>query len=248
MRKLTSFLFWFILSGHPAISGEIPEVIHIPDAGTPFPAWVAADRALAPSGEIDPSLFSPSDRLIIGQYLQKPPREGCIRLGHEEQFEDLRVGPQRAVRQNLASAAKSAGWVFSATATARAPGFNGSVPGTLVEIVPEETFKGPLDRRGVHYIFFPIGTFSLGETKICKTDDRYAALPEVGERVLLFIDLFWRNEGSFLWTGGDSGIITINRKGIASLPQRYLKTEPWLAGGEEGPLLRFIGKSIEREN
>jgi hypothetical protein len=248
MRKTMCVLFWLMVNVQPVFSGEIPEVLHIPNAGTPYPAWVAADRVLTPSGEVDPALFSVSDRFIISGALQQPPREGCIRWGHEQEVEEITVGSKKAVRQNLASTAKSAGWVFSATVTARATGFNSSVPGTLLEVVPEETFKGPRDRAGIHYVFFPVGTFSLGRVTICKTDERYPALPEVGERVLLFIDLFWRNEGRFLWTGYDTGIITITRNGEISLPKRYLKTEPWLAGGQEGDLLRFIRKSIEREN
>lgn len=247
MRTLTCFLFCLILSGHPVFSGKIPETLSIPEAGTPYPAWVAADQVLTPSGEVDPSLFSLADQFIIKGYLQLPPREGCIRLGQEQELEEVRVGPQKAVRQSLASTARSAGWVFSATVTDRAPGFSGSTPGTLLEVVPQETLKGPQSRGGAHYIFIPVGTFSVGETKICKTDDRYAALPEIGERVLLFIDLFWRNQGQFLWAGGDSGIITINKKGVTSLPRRYIRTEPRFEGGEEGNLLRFVRESIEGE-
>jgi hypothetical protein len=248
MKHLACFLFWLTLSGQPAISGEIPEALYIPEAESTYPAWVAADRALTPSGEVDPSLFSPADQSIISRYLKLPAHEGCIRLGQEEEPEGVRVGPKAAVRQNLASTVKSAGWVFSAKVTARAPGFSGSTPGTLLEIVPEETFKGPRDQDGVYYIFVPVGTFSVNGIRICKTDQRYAILPDVGERTFLFIDLFWRNKGRFLWTGGDSGIVTINTKGSVSLPQRYLKTESWLAGSEEGKLRDFLQKSIETEN
>jgi hypothetical protein len=237
-----------LLSGRSAISGEIPRVLHIPNAGTPYPAWVAAERVLTPSGEIDPSLFSLSDRLIIGQYLRMPAREGCIRLRHELQIEEPTAAGPKAARQNLASTAKSAGWVLNATVTARAAGFSASLPGTLLEIVPEEILKGPRDRGGVHYIFFPVGTFSVGGIKICKTDDDYADLPEVGEHVLLFIDLFWRNEDRFLWAGGDSGIISINKEGLVSLPKRYLATDPSLEGGAQDDLIRFVRKSIGREN
>lgn len=246
MRKLTWVLFWFIVSVQPARSGEIPELLHIENAGTRYPAWVAANRVLTGSGEVDPALFSPADQHIISESLQLPPREGCIRWGHEQELET--VGPETGKRKNLASTAKNAGWVFSATVRSSAPGFNGSVPGTLLEVVPDETFKGPRDRTRPHYIFFPVGTFSLGRVTICKTDDRYPRLPEVGERVLLFIDLFWRNEGRFLWTGDDTGIVTITRSGEISLPKRYLKTEPGLAAGEEGDLLQFIRRSVKEEN
>jgi hypothetical protein len=185
-----------LLSGRSAISGEIPRVLHIPNAGTPYPAWVAAERVLTPSGEIDPSLFSLSDRLIIGQYLRMPAREGCIRLRHELQIEEPTAAGPKAARQNLASTAKSAGWVLNATVTARASGFSASL----------------------------------------------------GEHVLLFIDLFWRNEGRFLWAGGDSGIISINKEGLVSLPKRYLATDPSLEGGAQDDLIRFVRKSIGREN
>jgi hypothetical protein len=245
MRRLTCFLIWLILSTQIAISGEIPEILYISEAETPYPAWVVADRVLTPSGEVDPDLFSVADQVIISKTLKLPPRGGCIRWGRTKELET--VGPRRSARQNLASTAKSAEWIFSATVTARAPGFNGSEPGTLLEIFPEEIFKGPRNRRGAHYIFVPIGEFSIGKHKICKTDERYAAFPELGARVVLFLDPFWQNEGHFLWTGEDSGIVTINEKGSISLPQRYQKTEPWLEGGDEGKLLGFIQKSIKRK-
>jgi len=250
MRKLTCFLFWVLLSGSTAVLAEIPQVFYIPHFSkelNPYPAFAAAERVLTPSGEVNSALFSLGDRSIISGYLRVPPRDGCIRLAQERILET--VGPERTDRQSLADMAKGgAGWVFSARITARAPGFNGSNPGTLLEVVPEEIFKGPRDRGGAHYVFVPIGTFSVGGKKICKTDERYAALPEVGDRVLLFIDLNWLNQGRFLWTGEDSGIITISREGVVSLPKRYMKTEPSLAGGQEENLLRFIRKSIGREN
>ena len=246
MGKTTCVLFWLMFSIQPAFSGEIPEVLHIQNAGRPYPAWVAADRVLTPSGEIDPVLFSPSERSIINRYLQHPQREGCIQLGAEE-IEETTIGSREPSRQNLASMARTADWLFSAIVKARAPGFSSSTPGTLLEIAPEETFKGPRNRGGLHYIFMPVGTFTLDGTKICKTDERYAALPEVGDRVFLFIDLFWRNKGPFLWAGGDSGIVTI-KEGSLSLPKRYRNTEPSLATGGEGDLVDFIQKSLGREN
>jgi hypothetical protein len=246
MRVLTCFLLWFLLSVLP-LSAEIPNVLYIPETESPYPAWVRADEVLTPSGEFNASLFSPGARSIIQGRLQLPPRDGCIWWGQEDEEEGVQVGPDKPARKNLATTARIAGWVFRAKVTARALGFNGSTPGTLLEVLPEETFKGPRDRNGIHYIFFPVGTFWIGETKICKADERYPTLPEIGEHVVLFIDLFWRNESSFLWTGGDSGIVTISAKGRASLPQRYRRTEPWLSDSAEGDLLRFIRTSIEKE-
>jgi hypothetical protein len=246
MKKSACILLWSLLAGQPVLSAEIPEVLHIPNAGNKYPAWVAAERVLTPSGEVDPSIFSLSDQVIIGQLLHRAAQDGCIQVGREQADES--TGPERRDRQTVASMAKSAGWVFRARVTARATGFNGGVPGTLLEIVPEETLKGPSDRSGAHYIFVPVGTFSVGGKKICKTDERYPALPEAGDRVLLFVDLFWRNEGRFLWAGGDSGIITIRKEGLVSLPKRYRAAESSLEGGGEGELLHRIRQALGKEN
>jgi hypothetical protein len=246
MRRNTAFLLLLILTAGTTHALAPPELIHIPNAGTQYPAWVAAEKVLTPFGEVDPLLFSPADRSTIKGYLRLPAHEGCIRLGQELEVEKTTAGIQKPARQTLNSMAKSAGWVFSATVTARAAGFNGSNPGTLLEITPNETLKGPQNRSGVHYVFIPVGTISVGGKKICKTDERYAALPNVGERIVLFVDLFWQNEGRLLWAGGDSGIITINRNGIVSLPRRYLKTNAELSGVDEASLLGYIRQSLER--
>jgi hypothetical protein len=77
IRRLPVLLFWFVLTGLPAIAGEIPEALHIPGTpgtATPYPAWVAAGKVLTPSGEVNPTLFSPGDRSIISGYLRQPAR------------------------------------------------------------------------------------------------------------------------------------------------------------------------------
>ena len=188
MSKFLTVLFSLTLSTQPVLAGQMPDLLYIPDAGSPsipgtrYPDWVAAERVLTPAGEIDASLLGLSSRLIIGKYLRRPADKDCIRWGPGPALESIMSGTPKD-RKTLTSAVKSADWVFRAAVTGSAHGFNGSTPGTLLEIIPEETLKGPRDRAGAHYIFVPVGKFSVGGKRICKTDDRYARLPEVGEHM-----------------------------------------------------------------
>ncbi|HEX2643510.1 MAG TPA: hypothetical protein VHU81_10985, partial [Thermoanaerobaculia bacterium] len=137
-------------------------------------------------------------------------------------------------------------WVFVAKVTVRKAGFHRNIPGILLQIHPEETIKGPADRSSAHFIFMPIGVFEIGTTGICKTHPSYANLPEIGDEVLLFIDLesTWREQGEFLWTDEETGIVTIHGSKEVSFPRNFLTNGKSTKPATREELLRRVQEEL----
>lgn len=195
-------------------AGVIPDTLHSPDRERPV--WVRADRALTPDGTIDPELFDEGERRVIQGFLALPQTGGCIRLGVTRPDEKLAIAGEPEPT-DLQSAVRAADWVVVAKVTARAGGFHGSLPGTLLELQPTEVFKGPQGRSWAQHVFMPVGTVVLGESTLCKSDPQRAALPEIGDEALLLADLSARDRLGLLPT--DAAAITVlSRDGRVSLP------------------------------
>lgn len=226
--------------------GKVPDVLYL-HGNRPFPSWVAAEKIFTSEGALNSALLSPSTRHGIAKAMEFPRQGDCILVTDQGESGQLVEGPDSKPRNDLASTTRSSDWVFTARVTALAPGFNGPIPGTLLQVVPEDVLKGPTDRVGEYYVFMPAGTVKAGKFKFCKRNPRYSDLPEVGERVLLLINLFYVNQGKLLLTGNESGIITIHRDGKVSLPEKYRHNDKALAKGTAEDLLRFIQEALEEE-
>jgi hypothetical protein len=245
------FLLSALLSGDTTAQqpGDVPDVLYMGDvhhSQADWPDWVIASKVLTPTGEVDSQLFSPEDQEFITTLLSREPEGGCIRLGVLEQIE--RAGAPR--RPDLPRAVRNSDWVFVGQVTARAEGFHRRIPGTLLRIHPSEIIKGPTDRISAHFIFMPIATFDVGGTRICKTHPVYADLPEIGEEVLLFIDLesTWHQQGEFLWTDGESGIVTIHRNTGISFPRNFLQNKNKARPTTRSELLRQAREALRSGN
>jgi hypothetical protein len=77
--------------------------------------------------------------------------------------------------------------ILHAKATDFRYGFKGTTPGRLVRLEPLELLKGNEALLDEYFVFYPVGTFQVGDHKICKTDYRYPAVPEPGDEVVLLI-------------------------------------------------------------
>lgn len=228
-------------------AGTVPDVLYL-HGNRPFPSWVAAEKIFTPEGTLNSTLLSPAARYGIAKAMELPLQGDCILVTDQGESGQLVEGPDSKPRNDLASTTRSSDWVFTARVTARASGFNGSVPGTLLQIVPEDVLKGPKNRVGEHYVFMPSGTVKAGKLKFCKSNPKYSDLPEVGERVLLLVNLTYINQGKFLLTGNESGIITIREDGKVSLPARHRNNDKALANGTAEDLLRFVQEALEEED
>lgn len=240
-RHVLLTLFGFTLLAAPVLEakgeGTVPGVISLFDDS--YPEWVSADRALTPSGELDPTLFSEISRSTIARLLATPPDRDCIRLGKVFEYIPAISGPER--RGNLTDAIRNSDWVLLARVTARAGGFFADEPGTLLVVEPAEVFKGFTRRNWEHYIFMPVGNFQVGNSMICKTHPDYAELPKVGDLMLLLIDLTAHNRKSdFLETGQETGIITFPSETEVSLPRRYREGEQKSGSMSRSDLLHLV--------
>lgn len=197
--------------------GHIPKSIYADVRERPV--WVRADHALLPDGSFDPALFDQGERRVLQSLLELPWTDGCIRLGVTRPDETVAIAGEPAPT-DLESAVRAADWVVVATVTARATGFHGSLPGTLLELQPEQVFKGPQGRSWAQHVFMPLGTVRVGGSALCKSDPHRAELPEVGDQVLLLTDLSARDRLGILPTDAAS-ITVLRRDGSVSLPQLF---------------------------
>ena len=87
-----------------------------------------------------------------------------------------------------------------------------------------------------------VGSFWVGDRKICTPSylkREYADLPEVGERILFFLDTEWNNRGLFL-DGNSTDVLTVRSDGTVSLPKAYQTTEKSLADADVSNVLEYI--------
>lgn len=205
----------------------LPDGLEIVEMAPRLPSFVRAHVVMGPGGRVADNLFLDSTRDLIQRWVEQSDQE-CHKPFEQEPlpFDD----GQR--RSNLASAAETAGWVVVARVTGRAPGFAGLRAGTLLRVQPEEVLSGDRDRTAEHYVFLEVGSFEVGGKKICTPGylaRDHAALPRVGERVLLFVGTRYKNRASFV-EAGPADLVTIRPDGGISLPEVYRKSNRELLG------------------
>ncbi len=202
------------------------------------PSWVSAGRVLTPAGEVDASLFPASFPEQLRYLLNLPEKDGCLPL---REVLISRIDPP--VREDISQAARTAGVVMLAQVTGVAPGFRLTEAGHLVRVRPAEVLKGKekvtLDE---YYFFMPVGSFTVGEKRLCKTDQRYPSLPEIGQEVLLFA--FGAATRPYLNIQDDGGIVVLREKAI-DVPERY-RSDPLTQGKTRDELVEIVRKLAER--
>ena len=240
MRKISIVLVLavaFCLQTERPVQGQepMPELAYDPVFGDK-PHWISEDLLLDSSGQPETSLLDEANQFLLNEALAAAdvPEGGCFhRINKIPATETL---GQDTLEKTLGLAQ----WVFSAEVTGTQPGMGQTLPGTLVRFEPKRIFLGPEDRRGPHFIFVPVGEVQLGDRAICVSDIRYPHLPEVGDEILLMVQLTARNqEGTYL-TGNDSMLITFEDNERASLPHRFLKFDMDLQGLKRERLYELV--------
>jgi hypothetical protein len=208
-----------------------------------YPSFVSADAVLAANGTIDETLFSPEAIDSIRSLLATAPQGDCIRV---ENYYESYVNPP--VRSSIGAAARSSHLILLGTVVEKTFGFSGFTPGQLLHIRPDQAIKGTT-KEDLYFVFLPIGNFSVGAARICKTDTRYATPPEVGEQILALIPKLWNSEqsGAFLNTFDEAGVITIKDDETLSLPRRYRENKTDSTPTNKQGLLQLVRDLIEKE-
>lgn len=230
-----------LLAGSASWAAEpapMPETFFA-DAEEQHPSWVSAGRVLTSTGEVDASLFPAPFSEQLRYVLNLPEKDGCLRL---REVLISRIDPP--VREDISQAVRTADVVILAQVTGLAPGFRLTEAGHLVRVRPAEVLKGQekvtLDE---YYFFFPVGSFTVGEKRICKIDERYPSLPEVGQEVLLFA--FGPATRPYLGIQDDGGIVVL-REDSLDVPERY-KSDPLTQGKTRDEFFEIVKKLGERD-
>lgn len=158
---------------------RMPEVLWNPKWEYPF--WVSKEMAFGPHGELEKKLFHPDRWQTLKDLLAGPQIDGCVRL--EEVYLEY---VDRQPRNSVNAALESAELVIHGKVTGRADGFDIGLPATLIRLEVLDLVKGSSELREVFFAW-PIATFSVAGKRICKTDYRYADLPEEGDEVIAFV-------------------------------------------------------------
>jgi|GEM_PF-3040010 len=216
------FAWLVLLSVTPPVDGAesdpMPEVYYAAEWGTDRPYFVAASRAITEGGEIDEKLLGPGAG--IRDHLRWPQRDGCVRV-----LTDAIGNEPHEYRATLRSALQTSDWVFIARVTGLVHGFSGVTGGTFLRVEVEEELKGESSGYSFYYFYIPVGDFVVGGVHLCYTNHRYPVPPEIGDRLVLFVDRSknersTRNYGEFLWIGNDTGMIVLRSNGDVGLPER----------------------------
>ena len=167
----------------PASTGtSVPALVESIDPEKPWPVFVAAELAVTPSGAVAEDLFDLGTVWTIQHALEtlRDPMGGdCIPWGEAYHF-----GPTTPHLDSVADLATHSTPIVRGRVVGSRPGFSSGVPGQLLKIEVLEQLKGE-EGLSYAYVFFPVGRLEVGEQVICKTDVRYARLPEEGTEILV---------------------------------------------------------------
>lgn len=220
MKRCLILVLLLLIPGFAFANGR-PEAVPMPKTfwvepqTGEYPLWIDASEMLTADGKLREDLFHPHARFLIEEALKTPASDGCIHL--TEYYESIVNTPDRT---SLAKAARTSELILLGTVTARSFGFEGYTPGQLLRIRRDEVLKGEREALSEYYVFVPVGEFTIGEKKICKTDKRYAEPPQIGDQVLLFVPEHFRRDDAYLTILDEHGLVTLKQTGEASLPRR----------------------------
>lgn len=180
-----------------------------------YPMWAAADEVIDDQGRVTDRL-SPALRSTIESLVATGMPGRCIEVTeYYDNYPALMGG-------TLAEAIDNSEQVLAGTVTAKAAGFELDEPGQLFRLDAGESYKGSAD-LDYYYFFVPVGRFRAGPYEICKTDTRFPAVPEVGDRVVLLVPSVSNPAEHYLRTSRDASLIIL-RDAEVVLPDHFRGT------------------------
>jgi hypothetical protein len=222
---VTGALVGVMCAGHSALSAgvkvdeEMPRALQTQRQDQAVRVWVDSRDVVTEAGQFNEDAFltDPIAARMVKSVISSPMVGGCVSLGPTQ---ISRVNPP--ARASVPEAVKTANLVLLGRVIGRSYGFFGGVPGQLLKLLPEEIVKGSGDRPDAVFAFLPVGEFSVGNTRICKSDNSYAKEPALGDRALVFSATPLGAKREILDPVDDGGLLFIPREGTAYLPKRYL--------------------------
>lgn len=227
----------------------IPKTLTLANATQP--TWIEASIALTDTGEPNPAvwgqdtarileiLHTPSDHPIylngkVVGYQDRASEQGCRPVGAT--YFDYPDAPRRGTLDEAITDSKVA---LLARVTGKAYGFYAGDPGQLFQVEPVQSYGANLS-QAAYYFFMPVGRFRIGGVEICKTDERYADPPEIGDEVFLFVGKPADQAGVLFHVLNPGDIVPVDPSGALRLPRQY-------APGESGSKDRTATLSTKSE-
>lgn len=206
-RHLNLVLLIFLLgfSAH----GEEPTGALIPDqifAWGDHPQFVALDRAVDPSGQIDPDvLIHPSRAVYLRNDLDAPvAKTGCVEF---KNFSSSDI-PGHSTFQ---SALVNQNHVLLGRVLDMRPGWKGRL-GIVLLIETEEVLVGDPEHR--FFVFSPKGRFTFQEKAYCLDHDYFPDLPKIGDRILV---AYLQHKSGPMIPVESTGLVTLPETGSPSI-------------------------------
>ncbi|HVT60994.1 MAG TPA: hypothetical protein VHR45_21705 [Thermoanaerobaculia bacterium] len=218
----------------PKRSYPIPKTLTLNNAT--LPTWVDASVALTEDGKLNPDVWgsetrrireileTPSDHPVffndkVVGYSDRSSAEGCRPVGAT--FFDYPDPPRRGT---LDQAITDSHVALLGRVTDKAFGFYAADPGQLLQIEPLRSYGHPLPKAR-YYFFVPIARFRFAGVDICKTDERYAEPPAIGDEVFLFVGKPADRSGVLLDVLDPGDIVPVAPEGSLRLPRQYSAAE-----------------------
>lgn len=219
-----------LLSQSPA---QIPEVLW-GGRDVQFPVFVAASRLVLPSGELDPTLLSDGDLIMLQRLLQQPVGEdGCVAIEWHTPVDGAQPKATTAVR-----VLRQSGNVLVGRVVDEISGFSGVQPGTLLRITVEDVLKG--SSAPTILVFYPVADVLVRDVRLCQRNRNWAHRPEVGGEVLVVFDDNLLNESSGVIQVGPNGLFPLSN-GRVGLPKLLREKNPEAEGIQVDELLAGAG-------
>ena len=231
-----------VLDGYP----PMPDFLYFPQNGNVDPIFIAAQKITSTDGEINKSILPQDLAESIESMIENAERllisnpDQCLEVSSTAELDAF------SNWSNLESATIGAENIIVTTITGRSPGFLGALPGTLLRFAVEEDLKTPSPTQ--EFIFLPMGDLSVGGARLCSRPVANVSLPEIGDRLVIFLEKSWYNDfAPLLDTKGFKNIIIIRHGGGAVLPERFLRSDHEITGKSSEDVLAHI-RSILAQN
>ncbi len=186
-----------------SVNDLIPAVIYMDQEGYDAPVWVSAEASETSNGSVAWDLLGEKAhrayrylnetqtrlRELYGKRL--PSREGqfCPEDPHYVRYEEVHVDlrhPPTLSDLDLYLGEQTSRVVL-ARVVDRANGFFESIPGTLLALEPQRTYKGQADADSLLYLHYPVAKFKVGSVGFCKQHEGLPDQVRVGEAILFFV-------------------------------------------------------------
>lgn len=219
-------------TGHAAgSSGAIPPYIASRFGSTSYPAWVSADSVVDQQGKLILNSLPLSIKSVVAAQLEDGTykKSGCVQFGAVN-FD--RAGPVKS-HASLRDLTENSVGIVLGTVTAIDHGFSLFGPTSLLEIQAEK-LKRTRDFAESEYLYFqyPVAEFEVGGYRFCKTDSRWPAVPQIGDRLLIFsFQAPYDLSGQVISPDPEGFEIILERKKDKTLAiPRQLREDPDLVG------------------